>query len=197
MYDRPDLDLLRPDIASGILVGVPDHVAGADVTRLPLATSSVDAALALYTLYHVPDIPQAVQELSRVVARDGMVSVSTNSGRDKADSTTCGSGLPATPWASDAALSASRSAPAAPWRRPRPSWARSSAAWRRSSCPAPSWSAIPSRSSLTWPPTGRGQTSTKCLEAAIERARAILLDHIAQHGVFESTCLGGILVCRR
>ena len=33
-------------------------------------------------------------------------------------------------------------------------------------------------------------------EATIERARTILVDHIAQHGAFEVTCLGGILVCR-
>ncbi|MDX2548934.1 hypothetical protein ACOT81_32190 [Streptomyces sp. WI04-05B] len=34
-------------------------------------------------------------------------------------------------------------------------------------------------------------------EAKIERARAIPVDHIAQHGTFEVTCLGGILVCHR
>ncbi|WP_405777839.1 hypothetical protein [Streptomyces sp. NBC_01538] len=34
-------------------------------------------------------------------------------------------------------------------------------------------------------------------EATIERAHAILVDHIAQHGAFEVTCLGGILVCHR
>ena len=34
-------------------------------------------------------------------------------------------------------------------------------------------------------------------EATIERARAILVDHIAQHGAFDVTCLGGILVGHR
>ena len=34
-------------------------------------------------------------------------------------------------------------------------------------------------------------------EATIERARTILADHIARHGTFEITCLGGVLVCRR
>lgn len=34
-------------------------------------------------------------------------------------------------------------------------------------------------------------------EATIERARTILGEHIAQHGTFEVTCLGGILICRR
>jgi hypothetical protein len=34
-------------------------------------------------------------------------------------------------------------------------------------------------------------------EATIERARTILVGHIVQHGTFEITCLGGVLVCRR
>ncbi|WP_445526366.1 hypothetical protein [Streptomyces cyslabdanicus] len=33
--------------------------------------------------------------------------------------------------------------------------------------------------------------------ATIERARSILVDHIARHGSFKIRCLGGILVCRR
>ena len=45
--DRPDLALLGLDIAPGILAGVPGPVAVADTTRLPLATASVDATLAL------------------------------------------------------------------------------------------------------------------------------------------------------
>jgi len=32
-------------------------------------------------------------------------------------------------------------------------------------------------------------------EAIIERALAILVDHITRHGAFEITCRGGILVC--
>lgn len=71
--DRPDLELLGLDIAPGILAGVPGPVAVAEATCLPLATGSVDAALALHMLYHVPDIPHAVRDLSRVLARDGLV----------------------------------------------------------------------------------------------------------------------------
>ncbi|MGQ4388229.1 hypothetical protein [Streptomyces sp. SAS_270] len=33
--------------------------------------------------------------------------------------------------------------------------------------------------------------------ATIERARAILVDHISQYGAFEVMCLGGTLVCGR
>ncbi|WP_445526437.1 class I SAM-dependent methyltransferase [Streptomyces cyslabdanicus] len=52
---------------------------------MPLATEGVDGALAMHMLYHVPDIPQAVRELSRVVAGGGLVIASTNSDRDKAE----------------------------------------------------------------------------------------------------------------
>jgi SAM-dependent methyltransferase len=83
--DRPELTLLGLDIAPGILAGVPGPVAVADATRLPMATASVDAALALHMLYHVPDVPRAVRELSRIVTRDGLVIASTNSDRDKAE----------------------------------------------------------------------------------------------------------------
>ncbi|MFE1547878.1 class I SAM-dependent methyltransferase [Streptomyces sp. NPDC058718] len=61
--DRGHLFLLGLDIAPGILGDVPGPVAVADATRLPLAAGSIDAALALHMLYHVPDIPQAVREL--------------------------------------------------------------------------------------------------------------------------------------
>ncbi|GLX51521.1 hypothetical protein Shyhy01_44710 [Streptomyces hygroscopicus subsp. hygroscopicus] len=34
-------------------------------------------------------------------------------------------------------------------------------------------------------------------DATIDRARTLVADHIARHGAYEITCLGGILVCRR
>ncbi|MCD9873892.1 class I SAM-dependent methyltransferase [Streptomyces guryensis] len=37
----------------------------------------------MHMLHHVPDIARVVGELSRVVARDGLLAVSTNSTRDK------------------------------------------------------------------------------------------------------------------
>ncbi|GAA3857980.1 hypothetical protein GCM10023084_09590 [Streptomyces lacrimifluminis] len=68
---RPDLFRLCPDNAPGFLAGVPGPVAVADVTRLPPPRGSVDAALALHRPYFVPDVPRAVRELSRAVARTG------------------------------------------------------------------------------------------------------------------------------
>lgn len=33
-------------------------------------------------------------------------------------------------------------------------------------------------------------------EDTVDRARALLVDHLARHGSFQITCLGGVLVCR-
>ena len=54
-----------------------------DVVALPFADGSFDAALALHMLYHVPDIPAAVQELRRVVRPGGFLLVTTNAGDDE------------------------------------------------------------------------------------------------------------------
>jgi SAM-dependent methyltransferase len=51
----------------------------ADVQQLPLADASVDVALAMHMLYHVPDIGAAVRELRRIVKPGGTVLASTNS----------------------------------------------------------------------------------------------------------------------
>ncbi|WP_409469765.1 class I SAM-dependent methyltransferase [Streptomyces sp. HC307] len=195
--DRPDLAVLGLDIAPGILAGVPAPVAVADVTHLPLATASVGAALAMHMLYHVPHIPRAVGELSRVVARDGLLVVSTNSARDKPELDDL--------WqrAAGDVLGTERGP------------ARISLSAR---FPLEKASAIlgeefgrvdtielPGTITVHDPePVIAHMASCRAwadqhdvpFEATIERARTILVDHIAQHGAFEITCLGGILVCR-
>jgi SAM-dependent methyltransferase len=50
----------------------------ADAQRLPLGEASVDVALAMHMLYHVPDIPAAVRELRRITRPAGTVLASTN-----------------------------------------------------------------------------------------------------------------------
>ncbi|MDW4907558.1 class I SAM-dependent methyltransferase [Streptomyces sp. ADMS] len=194
---RPDLSLLGLDIAPGILATVPGAVAVADVMRLPLATGSVDAALAMHMLYHVPDIPQAVRELSRVVARDGVTIVSTNSDRDKAELDDL--------WhraASDVLGSG---------REP----ARFSVGARFSLEKAPAFLGeefgrvrtieLPSTVTVHDPePVVAYLASYRAwadqydvpFDATVERARAIVTDRIARHGTFEVGCRAGILVCR-
>ncbi len=50
-----------------------------DAQRLPFATDSVDVALSMHMLYHVPDRAAAIAELRRVVRPDGRALVVTNS----------------------------------------------------------------------------------------------------------------------
>ncbi|MEU9881378.1 class I SAM-dependent methyltransferase [Streptomyces phaeochromogenes] len=196
--DRPELALLGLDIAPGILAGVPGPVVVADATRLPLATASVDAALALHMLYHVPDIPQAVRELSRVVARDGLVIASTNSDLDKTElddlwQRAAGDVLGTGRGPARISLSARFSLEKAP-------------AFLREEFGRVETIELPGAIRVHDPePVIAHMASYRAwadqhdvpFEATIERARMILADHIARNGTFEVRCLGGILVCRR
>lgn len=196
--DRPDLVLLGLDIAPGILAGVPGPVAVADATRLPLATEGVDAALALHMLYHVPDIPLAVRELSRVVTRDGLVIASTNSDRDKAELDDL--------WqrAAGDVLGTGRG----------PARISLSARFTLETAPAVLGEEFGRVETMELPgtiavhdpePVIAHMASYRAwadqhdvpFDATIERARAILVEHFDRHGTFEITCLGGVLVCRR
>ncbi len=53
----------------------------ADAQQLPLGEDTVDVALAMHMLYHVPDRPAAVAELRRITRPGGTVLASTNSAR--------------------------------------------------------------------------------------------------------------------
>jgi SAM-dependent methyltransferase len=50
----------------------------ADVQALPLRSASLDVALAMHMLYHVPDIAQAARELRRVLRPGGILLAITN-----------------------------------------------------------------------------------------------------------------------
>ena len=196
--DRPDLSLLGLDIAAGILTDVPGPVAVADASRLPLATASADAALALHMLYHVPDIDQTVKELSRVVTSDGLVIVSTNNDRDKAELNdlwvrAAGDVLGVERGPSRISLSARFSMEKAP-------------AFLGKEVSRVETIELPGTITVSDPePVVAHMASYRAwadqhdvpFEATIDRARVILVDHIARHGAFKITCRGGILVCRR
>ncbi|MHC0430888.1 class I SAM-dependent methyltransferase [Streptomyces sp. O3] len=196
--ERPDLDLLGLDLAPGILADVPGAVAVADVAKLPLASASVDAALAMHMLYHAVDIAQAVRELSRVVTADGLLLASTNSDRDKAELDEL--------WvrAAGDVLGTGRGP------------ARISLSARFSLEKAPGFLGeefsrvdtieLPGTIAVRDPePVIAHMASYQAwadqhdvpFGATIERARTILDEHITQHGAFEIHCLGGVLVCRR
>ena len=74
------------DLSAGMLRGLaglgrPGSLAPvqADAQQLPLRDDSVDVALAMHMLYHVPDVEAAVAELRRVTRPGGTVLASTNS----------------------------------------------------------------------------------------------------------------------
>jgi SAM-dependent methyltransferase len=74
------------DVSAGMLAGIDRTGPGgllvqADAQSLPLATGSVDVALAMHMLYHVASVATAVRELRRVVRSDGTLLAMTN-GRD-------------------------------------------------------------------------------------------------------------------
>jgi SAM-dependent methyltransferase len=60
-------------------------LAQADAQQLPLGDDSVDVALAMHMLYHVPDVGAAVAELRRVTRPGGTVLASTNSSGSMAE----------------------------------------------------------------------------------------------------------------
>jgi ubiquinone/menaquinone biosynthesis C-methylase UbiE len=74
------------DLSAGMLRSLEDlrqsgglSLVQADAQRLPLSDESVDVAMAMHMLYHVPDIPAAIRELRRITKRGGTVLASTNS----------------------------------------------------------------------------------------------------------------------
>lgn len=69
------------DLSQAMAVGVASAggiAAIADAQHLPLPTASVDVAMSLHMLYHVPDVAAAVAELRRVVRPGGCALVATN-----------------------------------------------------------------------------------------------------------------------
>jgi SAM-dependent methyltransferase len=74
------------DLSAGMLRSVADlrqsgrlSLVQADAQRLPLPDGSVDVALAMHMLYHVPDVAAAIRELRRITKPGGTVLASTNS----------------------------------------------------------------------------------------------------------------------
>ncbi|MBV9411181.1 MAG: class I SAM-dependent methyltransferase [Acidimicrobiia bacterium] len=85
--DREVASLVGCDLSTGMLTSVrrgwpeglrPPTLVNADAESLPLADASVDVALAMHMLYHVPDIPRAIAELRRIVRPGGTLLVSAN-----------------------------------------------------------------------------------------------------------------------
>ncbi len=74
------------DLSAGMLSSLRDlrqtgrlSLVQADAQHLPLPDASVDVAMAMHMLYHVPDVGAAIRELRRITRPDGTVLASTNS----------------------------------------------------------------------------------------------------------------------
>ncbi|HXB49689.1 MAG TPA: class I SAM-dependent methyltransferase [Streptosporangiaceae bacterium] len=74
------------DLSTGMLRSLEDlresgslSLVQADAQRLPLPDRSVDVAMAMHMLYHVPDVSAAIRELRRITKPGGTVLASTNS----------------------------------------------------------------------------------------------------------------------
>jgi len=74
------------DLSAGMLRSLADlrpsgrlSLVQADAQHLPLRDSSVDVAMAMHMLYHVPDVMAAIRELRRITKPGGTVLASTNS----------------------------------------------------------------------------------------------------------------------
>jgi len=83
------LRLTLTDLSAGMVAEAAERVAQrdnltlvathvADAQSLPFADDSFDLVIANYMLYHVPDIPQAVRELRRVLRPQGQLAAATN-----------------------------------------------------------------------------------------------------------------------
>jgi len=80
------------DFSAGMLRSVrasdrdgPQPVVQGDAAALPFASGSVDVALAMHMLYHVPDRARALLELRRVVSREGVLLVVLNGSQHSAE----------------------------------------------------------------------------------------------------------------
>jgi SAM-dependent methyltransferase len=73
--------LLGLDASAGMVAAAARtgaEVVVGDATRLPYPDASVDVAVAMHMLYHVPDVPAAVRELRRVLRPGGTLLATTN-----------------------------------------------------------------------------------------------------------------------
>ncbi len=82
--------LLGGDISRGLLRGIAERTSGdhppltqLDIQHLPFADERFDVVLANHMLYHVPDIPEALEQIHRILRVGGVLLASTNAARSQ------------------------------------------------------------------------------------------------------------------
>jgi len=76
---RPELRYLALDLSEGMLRELDGLRVSGSIDALPLRDATLDAALAMHVLYHLPDPAVGIAELRRVIRPGGVVVASTNS----------------------------------------------------------------------------------------------------------------------
>ncbi|MDT3396773.1 class I SAM-dependent methyltransferase [Streptomyces sp. B1866] len=195
--DRPDLLMVGMDISAGILANVAKPVLVGDAHALPFGDGTADAALALHMLYHVADIPAAVRELARVLRPGGVLVASTNSDTDKREmdqlwQRAAGDvlGIPEGP--ARVSLSSRFSLEKAP-------------AFLEAAFSDIRVRELPGTIEVTDPAPVVAHLASyeawaeQCgvpFRETVARAHDLVTAHIAAHGSYPITCLGGVLTCR-
>jgi len=54
------------------------HYAVIDAQSLPLPSNSFNIVIANHMIYHIPDIPKAIEDMHRIISRDGCLLAATN-----------------------------------------------------------------------------------------------------------------------
>jgi SAM-dependent methyltransferase len=81
IWERERRALIGLDLSEGMLREIDPAGASAcmgDAQAIPFRDGSFDTVLCIHVLYHIADIDLAIQELARVVKREGTVLVATN-----------------------------------------------------------------------------------------------------------------------
>ncbi len=79
--------IILSDVSQGMInaarrelstVPIQFHYAVIDAQSLPLPSNSFNIVLANHMIYHIPDIPKAIEDMYRIISRDGCLLAATN-----------------------------------------------------------------------------------------------------------------------
>lgn len=196
--ERPQALVIGADISPGILAPLPPPTVAADAAALPFASGRFDVVLALHMLYHVADLPAALEGIRRMLVPGGLVFVSTNAHSDKVElddlwSAAAGDVLGMASGPRRVALSVRFALEEVP-RLLEPYFEQVTTVDLPGVItvrePEPVLAHL--RSYRAWADEGGVP-----FDATIDRAHELLVRHIERHGEFTISCRGGVIVARK